>query len=137
LNDSEYYSNLKKENLKNLEINSKANDSIIKQIDGLLNDYNKNTKGSTSSLVYYNENAQLNDIIKTKENLIKEQGKNRLEIINFDKVIKEVSSVTNIKNVKSINGKLKFVAPFLLIFIFLISSMLLKFYQKLKVKYNK
>ena len=99
--------------------------------------YNKNTKGSTSSLVYYNENAQLNDIIKTKENLIKEQGKNRLEIINFDKVIKEVSSVTNIKNVKSINGKLKFVAPFLLIFIFLISSMLLKFYQKLKVKYNK
>lgn len=137
LNNSEYYSKIQRENLKNIKIKIKENDSIIKQIDGLLNKYNINSKRSNNSLVYYNENLQLNDIIKTKENLIIEQGNNRLENINFDKVIKDISSVTNIKNVKSINGKLKFIFPFLLIFIFLISSMLLKFYQKLKAKYNK
>jgi hypothetical protein len=137
LNESEYYSKIKSESLKNIEIKTRENDSIIKQIDRLLNNFNKNSKGSNSSLVFYNENIQLNDIIKTKETLIKEQGNNRIQNITFDKVIKDVSSVINIKNVKSINGKLKFISPFLLIFIFIISSMLMNFYQKLKFKYNK
>lgn len=137
LNDSKYFSDIQKESLNNLEMTRKENDSILKQINSLLNNFSKNQKGPSSSLVYYNENTQLNDLIKNKEAIIKQQGSNRLEKINFDSVIKEVSLVTNIKNVKSINGKLKFLAPLFLIGLFLFGSLFVRFYQKLKVKYNK
>ncbi|MFN7099309.1 MAG: hypothetical protein ACK4M4_02890 [Flavobacterium sp.] len=137
LNDSKYFSEIQKESLKNLEMTRKENDSILKQINSLLNNFSKNQKGPSSSLVYYNENTQLNDLIKNKEAIIKQQGSNRLEKINFDSVIKEVSLVTNIKNVKSINGKLKFVTPLLFVGLFIFGSLFVRFYQKLKVKYNK
>lgn len=137
LNDSKYFSDIQKESLKNLEMTRKENDSIIKQINILVNNFSKNPKGPGSSLVYYNENTQLNDLIKNKELLIKEQGNNRLDKINFDSVIKEISLVTNIKNVKSINGKLKFLAPLLFVGLFIFGSLFVSFYQKLKVKYNK
>lgn len=137
LNDSKYFSDIQKESLKNLEMTRKENDSIIKQINTLLNNFSKNPKGPSSSLVYYNENTQLNDLIKNKELLIKQQGNNRLDKINFDSVIKEISLVTNIKNVKSINGKLKFLAPLLFVGLFIFGSLFVSFYQKLKVKYNK
>lgn len=137
LNDSKYFSDIQKESLNNLEMTRKENDSIIKQINTLLNNFSKNPKGPSSSLVYYNENTQLNDLIKNKELLIKQQGNNRLDKINFDSVIKEISLVTNIKNVKSINGKLKFLAPLLFVGLFIFGSLFVSFYQKLKVKYNK
>lgn len=137
LNDSKYFSDIQKESLNNLEMTRKENDSILKQINSLLNNFSKNQKGPSSSLVYYNENTQLNDLIKNKEAIIKQQGIDRLEKINFDSVIKEVSLVTNIKNVKSINGKLKFLAPLFLIGLFIFGSLFVRFYQKLKVKYNK
>ncbi|MBQ0909540.1 hypothetical protein KBJ98_12570 [Flavobacterium sp. F-328] len=137
LNDSKYFSAIQKESLKNLEMSRKENDSILKQINTLLNNFSKNPKGPSSSLVYYNENTQVNDLIKNKELLIKQQGNNRLDKINFDSVIKEISLVTNIKNVKSINGKLKFLAPLLFVGLFIFGSLFVSFYQKLKVKYNK
>ena len=137
LNDSKYFSDIQKENLNNLETSRKENDSILKQINTLLNNFSNNPKGSSSSLVYYNENTQVNDLIKNKEAIIKQQGSDRLDKINFDSVIKEVSLVTNIKNLKSINGKLKFLAPFVFIGIFLLGSLFVRFYQNLKVKYNK
>jgi hypothetical protein len=137
LNDSKYFSDIQKESLKNLEMSRKENDSILKQINTLLNNFSKNPKGPSSSLVYYNENTQVNDLIKNKELLIKQQGNNRLDKINFDSVIKEISLLTNIKNVKSINGKLKFLAPLLFVGLFIFGSLFVSFYQKLKVKYNK
>jgi hypothetical protein len=90
-------SRISKENLNNLETSRKENDSILKQINTLLNNFSNNPKGSSSSLVYYNENTQVNDLIKNKEAIIKQQGSDRLDKINFDSVIKEVSLVTNIK----------------------------------------
>ena len=137
LNDSKYFSDIQKESLNNLEITRKENDSILKQINSLLNNFSKNQKGPSSSLVYYNENTQLNDLIKNKEAIIKQQGIDRLEKINFERVIKEVSLVTNIMNIKSINGKLKFLAPLFFIGLFIFGSLFVRFYQKLKVKYNK
>lgn len=137
LNDSKYFSDIQKESLNNLEMTRKENDSILKQINSLLNNFSKNQKGPSSSLVYYNENTQLNDLIKNKEAIIKQQGIDRLEKINFESVIKEVSLVNNIKNVKSINGKLKFLAPLFFIGLFLFGSLIVRFYQKLKIKYNK
>lgn len=132
LNDSDYFKKVQKEYVNNIMVKMKKNDSIISQIDGFLNSFSSTANGSQKSdkLVYYNENSQLNDIIKTKDELINEQGSHRLELINFDKIIKENSSIINSKNTKSINGKLKFILPILLVFLYLLMSSFMSVYKR-------
>lgn len=134
LNDSKFYTDIMKVYVKNVEIKMKLNDSIISQIDGVLNEFSSKVNGSAKNdkLVYYNENTQLNDVIKTKEELIKEQGKHRLELVSLDKIIKENSVIINRENTESINGKLKFVLPFLFIFMYLFFRSIVVFYKKQK-----
>jgi hypothetical protein len=136
LNSSEYYSKIKTENRNNIEIKIKQSDLIINQIDGFLAAAQNNTRGTSNNLVYYNENSQLNNIIKTKDSLITGQGYQRIERINSDKVIKDVSIVTNLKNTKGINGKLKLILPLVLISLFLIFSIFIRFYKRQKVKFE-
>lgn len=131
LNDSDYYSKIQKEYVNNIKVKIVANDSIISQINGFLNTLsNKGNKSQSSNLVYINENTQLNDVIKTKDELVNDQGRRRIELINTDKIIKQISVTLNIKNIKSINGKLKLVLPFLFIFIFIGITILRSFYRR-------
>jgi len=138
LNDSDYYSLIQKEYLNNVKIKMVENDSIISQINGLLNAFSSNTNSSQKSdkLVYYNENSQLNEVIKTKEILVNEQGINRISLVNFDKVVKESSITLNIKNTKAVNGKMKFVLPLFFILIFVIAGVLKSFYKSQMAKLN-
>jgi hypothetical protein len=85
-------------------------------------------------LVYYNENTQLNDVIKTKENLLVELGNQRMELTSLDKFIKKTSSVVNIKNENVTNGNLKLVLPIFLIFGFIFIYLFSKFYKKQALK---
>jgi hypothetical protein len=73
---------------------------------------------------------QLNEIIKTKEALIAEQGVHRLEIVNFDKIIKEISIVTNVKNTKGTNNKMKLILPVLFLFFFFSFTVFRSFYRR-------
>ncbi len=138
LNDSDYYSLIQKEYLNNVKIKMVENDSIISQINGLLNAFSSNTNSSQKSdkLVYYNENSQLNEVIKTKEILVNEQGINRISLVNFDKVVKESSITLNIKNTKAVNGKMKFVLPLFFILLFVIAGVLKSFYKSQMAKLN-
>ncbi|WP_396192859.1 hypothetical protein [Flavobacterium sp.] len=130
LNDSDYYSKIQKEYINNIKVKIVANDSIISQINGFLNTLsNKGNKSQSSNLVYINENTQLNDVIKTKDELVNDQGRRRIELINTDKIIKQISVTLNIKNIKSINGKLKLVLPILFIFIFIGFTIFRSFYR--------
>ncbi len=131
LNNSEYYQKIQKEYLNNIKIKMKENDSIISQINGVLNSFSKTLNGSQKSdkLVYYNENTQLNDVIKTKNELIKEQGEHRLELVGNDRIIKESSSTINIRNTKDLNGKMKLVLPLLFIFLFFLLGYFKSFYK--------
>lgn len=131
LNDSDYYSKIQKEYVNNIKVKIVANDSIISQINGILNTLsNKENKSQSSNLVYINENTQLNDVIKTKDELVNDQGRRRIELINTDEIIKQISVTLNIKNIKSINGKLKLVLPFLFIFIFIGITIFRSFYRR-------
>jgi len=132
LNNSEYFNSVQKTGYKNLEQLIAQNDTIIAQIDNVLNGFSKNVKSTSKNdkLVYYNENTQLNDIIKTKQYLATEQGKNRLKLISSDRTIKEISSTLNIKNTQSLNGKLKFILPVLFVFIFVFIYLFKGFYRK-------
>ncbi|MVO10603.1 hypothetical protein GOQ30_15625 [Flavobacterium sp. TP390] len=131
LNDSDYFTAIQKQNLINIKAKMVANDSTIAQINALLNEFSSNSINQKSDkLIYYNENNYLNDIIKTKENLIIEQGNNKINMINLDKVIKDISVNINKKSLKGIRGKLKFIIPFLFLIIFFSFITLKVFYKK-------
>lgn len=134
LNDTDYYKKIQKEVLNNIQVKMSQNDTIISQINGVLNEFSKTVSSSQKSdkLVYYNENTQLNGIIKIKDTLINEQGAHRVELVGFDKIIKDDSAVINIKNIKSINGEWKFILPFVLIFGFISIGFFMRFYKNQK-----
>ncbi|WP_320816014.1 hypothetical protein [Flavobacterium sp.] len=130
LNQSEYYSNFQKEFVNNIYIKMKANDSAIAQIDKLLDGYSSSIASSQKSenLVYNNENNQVNDILKTKDGLISEQGSLRMSLVNNDKIVKSLSTTINLKNTKGLNGKMKLVFPILFIGLFFIFYLFKLFY---------
>jgi hypothetical protein len=132
LNQSDYFSAIQKVGLANLKQDIAQNDTIIQQINGVLNGFSANVNSSLKNdkLMYYNENTQLNDIIKTKQDLVYLQGKNRLKLINFQKTIKEVTFTLNSETSMAINGKMKFVLPMLLLFLFVGIHLFIRFYQK-------
>ncbi|MDR7369797.1 hypothetical protein [Flavobacterium aquidurense] len=134
LNSSDYFKGVQKTVIKNLQQQISQNDTIIVQIDNVLNGFSNTVKNTNKNdkLVYYNENTQLNDIIKTKQFLVNEQGKNRLQLLTSDQIIKEVNSSLNIKNTQSINGKLKFILPVLFILLFVFIKFFNSFYKKQK-----
>jgi hypothetical protein len=135
LNDSKFYGELQTAYLKNVEIKMRANDTIISQIDGFLNEFSNTLKGGSSktgNLVYYNENTQLNDVIKTKDELVKEQGAHRVNLVSLDKIIKENSITINIEDNKGLNNKMKLILPLLFIFIYLFIRSISSFYKKQK-----
>lgn len=136
LNSSEYFDSAQKIGFKSMKQQIAQNDTIIAQIDNVLSGFSNTVKNTNKNdkLVYYNENTQLNDLIKTKQYLVVEQGRNRLKLLSFDKTIKEINSTLNIKNTKSLNGKLKFIFPVLFLFLFLFLNFLFKFYKKQLLK---
>lgn len=137
LNESEYYSKVQKEIVNNVQLKMIQNDTIIAQINGVLSGFSNTAKGTKSNnLVYYNENIQLNDIIKTKESLINEQGFLRVDLVGLNSIVKENSSILNIENNTSINGKLKFILPILFVCIFILIRFFIAFYRKQSVKAN-
>jgi hypothetical protein len=130
LNNSEFYKKIQKEEVNNVQTKIKANDIIISQIDGFLNGFtNSDTNLKSEKLVYYNENSPLNDIIKTKDKLISEQGFLRITLVGFDTIIKETSSTLNKENKETVNGKQKFILPIVLIFLFIFIRMFIRFYK--------
>lgn len=128
LNESAYFDAAQKIGYKNLENEIAQNDTIIAQINNVLNGLSGSAK--SDKLIYNNENLQLNDIIKTKQKLISEQGKNKFRLITFNKTIKEINSTLNINENKTVNGNFKIWLPVFFIFVFVLISMFLKFYRK-------
>lgn len=129
LNDSNYYKQIQKETVNNYKIKTVKNDSILNQIDRVLNSFSSK-RSANEKLIYYNENTQLNDIIKTKTDLVNEQGYIRVELLNLDRIIKDCSSTLNSKNTESVNGKLKLLLPFLFVMLFILAGFIKSFYKR-------
>lgn len=139
LNDEEFYKKIQKEHIENINIKISKNEEILKQIDVILEELSSKTHSSPRSdkLIYYNENTELNEIINTKNNLISSQGQFRLDLLTASKIIKDKSSVLNIKEVENIFLKMKFILPVLFILGFILFIMLRSFYQKQLIKFKR
>jgi hypothetical protein len=140
LNDEQFYKELQKEFIATIYIKMAKNDEMIKQIDAILEEFSSkaNSGQKNDKLIYYNENTQLNEILNTKNVLIANQGALRLELISVTKIIKEKSTVLNVRKTESIFLKMKFIIPVVLIFSFIVLGYARSFYKsqlaKLKTK---
>jgi uncharacterized membrane protein len=139
VNNSDYYKLIQKEYVNNVKLKMAQNDTIISQIDGLLNALKTTVNGQQKSdkLVYYNENSQLNDVIKTKDQLVFEQGSHRIELVNLDKIVKESSTTLNVRNKEVVNGKKKFLLPLILVLVFISVGYFKSFYKRQSAKLNR
>lgn len=135
LNSSTYYDSCKKINSQNIQNQIKLKEATIGQIDGILNKYTDVANHSTNqNLVYYNENINLDEVIKTKDSISDELGLLKLKLYNSDKTIKEKGMVLNIKNNKTLKEKLVFILPLLFVGIFVFISFFIAFYKKQLMK---
>jgi hypothetical protein len=137
LNQNEYYQNIQKTFINNIKAKMEQNIGVINQIDTLLGQFSsvKSNSQKSDKLVFYNEeNTQLNDIIQTKNNLMSEIGIQKMNLISFDTVINENSSVLNVVNKKGLNNKMKFILPIFFIFVFIGLNLFRSFYKNQTAK---
>ncbi|MET3025471.1 hypothetical protein ABXT06_02225 [Flavobacterium sp. UW10123] len=135
LNKTDFYKKIQEAKIANAKEKIIHNEATISQIDGVLKEFSAkaNSSQKSNSLVYYNENTQLNDVIKTKGDLVNEQGGHRLELIGFDKIIKDISTTLNIEKKGIIYGHKKLIFPVLLVFLYVLLHFFKAFYRKQKV----
>nr|WP_315154885.1 hypothetical protein [uncultured Flavobacterium sp.] len=136
LNSSAYYEAYKKINLQNIQNKIKSKEATIVQIDGILNQFSGpyGNHANSQKLIYYNENLNLDGIIKTKDSLSAQIAALKIEQYNTDKLIKEKGIVLNLKDTKTIKGKLIFILPLLFIGLFVFFSFFNSFYKKQSLK---
>ncbi|MHA3788490.1 hypothetical protein ACX0HA_09795 [Flavobacterium hauense] len=127
-NKTPYFLKMKEEYVKNLNLKIAANDTILKQIDAVLNDFSRSKKNSNT--LYYNDNTQLNEILKFKNKILKEQGQNRIDVVNFTSIVKEGGSMFNITAKSIVGGKMKYILPLLFIMIFVMIVRFRKYYKR-------
>ncbi|MNJ86844.1 hypothetical protein D3C87_43500 [compost metagenome] len=129
LNNSEYFIEIQKTSIASIKTKMESDIETLFQINNLISKFYKPSEVNKNALVSITENAQLNDILQTKQDLVTNLADNKINLINAEKIVKDVSIVQNIKNNKSINGKMKIILPFIFIFIFIIWRILLSFYN--------
>jgi hypothetical protein len=139
LNQSDFYKQVQKVYIQNAQIKMKANELLIAQIDGYLNGLAAGSPGPAGEkMVFYTEKTQLNDVIETKDDLVKEQGNLRIERISLDKIIKDNHTTLNTEASSKLNSALKFILPLLFMGLFIFAKNFIRFYQQeaLKNKIN-
>jgi len=138
LNASPYYDVYNRINSKNIQNRINRKEAIILQIDGILNQFSGayGKHANSEKLVYYNENLNLDAVIKTKDSLSNEIDKLKIEQYNTSKTINERGIVLNVKNNKTLKGKLIFILPIVFVGLFVFFSFFMSFYKKQLLKAN-
>lgn len=118
LNANAYFKDVQEQYIKSLDAEIAVNDSTIKQIDGIITNFNSGAH-TGGNLLYYNNNTQLDQLIRSKTVLLKQQEKNRVNKVNYTKIIKDNASLLNIRKISATTGKIKFILPILLVLVFI------------------
>lgn len=116
LNNDPYWKQMQKEGLQNLEAKNAENTVMIAQVNKVLSEYGN--IGSTSGVAMRTDNTNLTDLFYFKNMLIREQGRNRISEIDFQKVIKDRGTVLNIYKTGIVSGHTKLILPILFLMFF-------------------
>lgn len=119
LNFNKYYENLKNRVLENTKGRLIYNEKMIGQIDSIIRTFSNQRDNINDKLVYNNENLGLNDLMNLKDRLIIELGNRKIELYNYDKIIKDNSVVLNIKVKKSFLERKAILLPVIVLLFFM------------------
>lgn len=135
-NNSDYYSKLavlaKEKSLRMLQ----ANDSIINQIDNILDVYTKGNIQNSTKVVSLEEKNYINDLIEQKIKLLEDKTSLQIDLINEENVIKEISTTTDILEITTSNRNYKYILPIIFVILFILFRGFISFYNKQMQKRN-
>lgn len=126
LNANPYFEIQQKVYQKNLVDKIALNDSLIKQIDNLIVLLSSNNSSGTISI---SEKNSIPELVEKKDRLISEKQYLLTNVNIFDKIIKEESSIINIRDYKPLLLNNKILFPVILILMYLILYSLLNTYK--------
>ena len=126
LNTNTYFEVQQKVYQKNLADKITLNDSLINQIDKLIVLLSSNNSSGTISI---SEKNSIPELVEKKDRLIAEKQYLLTNENIFDKIIKEESSIINIRDYKPLLLNNKILFPLILILVYLISYSLLNTYK--------
>lgn len=124
LNKDPYFDSILHLNIENIKERIVKRDSTISQINKLIQSYSISIAKGNTSVMFKNDNSELNDLIKQKNELIEKIDEDKLNLISQNKIIKENTIVYNKINDKGIANKLKFLFPLLFILLFFVINYL-------------
>lgn len=133
LNTNPYFETQQKVYQKNLVDKITLNDSLINQIDKLIVLLSSNNSSGTISI---SEKNSIPELVEKKDRLISEKQYLLTNVNIFDKIIKEESSIINIRDYKHLLLNNKILFPVILILLFLLSHFLLKIYKQQSARIN-
>ena len=130
-NNSAFYSQIQQKYIQNVKSKMITNDTLIAQIDAVLESIAKTgSTGSSGTTVYNSQGSQLNDVIRTKDEFIEEQAQLRIDMVSIDKIVKENTAVLNKIRVTGMAGKMKIILPVVFLLLFIIIYNMVRFYKK-------
>jgi hypothetical protein len=134
LNTDQYYNEVLKISESNVRYELAKNEKQIIQIDSIIKKLVVNLgKNKSNSLVYNSENDQLNPMFQLKNELVKTVGNQKIQLIKLNLIIKDVVVIINKFSAKGINGKIKFILPFVLIGLYLFFMAIITFFRDQKI----
>ncbi|MFM7895324.1 MAG: hypothetical protein ACKO8L_05195 [Flavobacterium sp.] len=133
LNNNSYFEIQQKVYQKNLADKIILNDSLIKQIDNLIVLLSSNNSSGTISI---SEKNSIPELVEKKDRLILEKQYLLTNENIFDKIIKEESSIINIRDYKPLLLNNKILFPLALVFLYLLSYFLFNTYKKQSARFN-
>ena len=134
LNNNEYFESLRKQEVKNIQstiaeyevMNIQANE-VLKSVN------NRNSETQTKeNISINNEYISYNDVLRVKEELIENKNKMALDLVIYDKTIKDIQTSKNLIHGKFLKGLSKFIFAFLFVFLYLFFIRATKFIKKYK-----
>jgi len=130
LNANQYFTNIQKAYQQNLEYKIAQNDTLIKQMDNVLEDFSEITRSTNNNLTYYHNETDLGDVIIIKERTIAKRDKYLTDRENFSSTIKEIATLLNIRYKTKLTGLMMFVYPIICIGLFCAIMFVVAYYKR-------
>lgn len=116
LNSDPYYKLMMTEYINNLNLKLAANEKMIAQIDALLDDFSMIS--NKLELLNFNDKTELNEVLKLKDKLLRQQAALRIDKVNYTKIVKDTNVMLNMKDYTIFTGTMKILYPIGLFLLF-------------------
>lgn len=135
LNDNNYFTLVQEQIIVNLKNKIIFTEQTLNQVNGILDNLaiGGNNNGGDSKLMYYNnENSQVDDILRTKDNLVSQLGYYKIELVNKEQIVKELSVIANLQHESSVPIML----PTLFVGLYIFIVFFIKFYKNQAARFK-